>query len=282
MHAYSDPPPRAVARTATVLHHLRNRSGARVSLTAEEWAPPHEPSRFAFDLVRADVEPGAACCFAARFGSDLTLTLDWGNGAAAADVYQLRLPWNGGLPVWTPSGKGVVHGGLQELRGPAGTQPLPQWLLASDIFGQQGADALEGVVARDIPEALRNAGCFKQAELWESAPPAGCEAGPCTVFAVRALDDVLSPAAVSVPDAALFLDSGTDLGGSEKTADGGLLRYGASPTGLRVLLSGPDRRPRLEAELQASARLPVRTRERHRIVYALPEVRPAENHVGGF
>ena len=172
---------------------------------------------------------------------------------------------------------------IRELLG-SGQQSLPQWQLATDILGPHpdGADALKSSVAKDVPAALRLAGCSKQAELWEASPPAGCETGACTVFAAAAADAQLPPAAVSVPYVAIFLDGGRDLRGSEKTADGGTLRYLASSKGsvLRISVLGPEGRVRLEAELQQEARVPLRTRERHRIVYALSDTRlPVAGHI---
>jgi hypothetical protein len=276
MHAYSEPPPRAVARTATVLHQVRNRTQKRVSLSAEEWTPV-SGSAFSLDALRADVEPGASCCFASAVGSELTLTASWGSEPHERRAYQLRLPRGGGLPSWFPVDRGVKHSGLRELRGAPPT--LPQWLLATDIVSLSDSpdseDALSSL-AEDIPDALRRAGCASQALLWEIDPPGGCQSGPCTVFGIpdnTPIPSHVTLSALSVPDVALFFDPGAHLEGVETTSDRGTLRYASHEGLLRIAASTSKKVHLLNAEI--TRRLPVRTRERQRVVYALSNVRLA-------
>jgi len=272
MHAYSDPPPRSVARAATLLHHVRNRSSARVALTAEVWTPGGG-SAFCLDTARADVEPGGGCCFASSVGSDLTLSLVW-SGDDEVQTHQLRLPLGGGLPTWVPRGSGVQHGGLTELRlGPS----LPQWLLTTEIQGPSPPGRARPDALRDlspcIPDALRRAGCHTQALIWEMDPPPGCASGPCTVFGIPDGTGEAPPAVIAVPDVALFFDGSSELEGVEGTADGGKLRYSLREGVLRIDASSPLRLERLSAEVRGALRTPFRTRERQRIVYALPAPR---------
>jgi hypothetical protein len=269
MHAYSEPPPRSVARTATVLHQVRNRTQKRLFLSAEEWTPV-SGSAFSLDALRADVEPGACCCFASAVGSELTLTASWGSEGHERRAYQLRLPRSGGLPSWFPADRGVKHSGLRELQG----APLPQWLLATDIvsLSDDSEDALSSL-AEDIPDALRRAGCASQALLWEIDPPEGCQSGPCTVFGIPDGTSIPSPlSALCVPDVALFFDLGAHLEGVETTSDRGTLRYASHEGLLRIVALTSNKVRLLDAEIDGIQRLPVRTRERQRVVYALSRV----------
>lgn len=232
------------------------------------------------DTLRADLEPGAGCCFASTTGSDLTLTAQWGgeggdNGSKQTTYYQLKTPAGGGLPEWFPTGSGAKHGGLKEIR--LGGPIMPQWLLLTELSPAPppAADAL-AMLPRDIPEALRLAGCSAQAILWEFEPPARCETGPCTVFGIPdgaavAATTTSSVGALAVPDSALFFDNGgLHLKGTEATSDGGAIHYASRGDGLlRVLVSSPTNATLLEAELRGHSRLPIRTRERQRIVYLL-------------
>lgn len=264
MHAYSAPAPRAVAREATVLHHLRNRSQGCLRLTAQEWTPGTQ-ARFALDSFTAELEPGMSCCFASCFGSELVLNLLW-RGQEEPQIYQLRLPPGGGLPLWSPQGAGLIHHGIVELHGPG----LPQWILLTDITGQflERATSMRQLPA-DIPEALRKAGCHSQALQWERDPPQGCESGPCTVFGVP--DGLNLPscllADLVVLDVTLFFHGRQELQGSESTASGGSLRYSVRDGVLQIIARSKDGKLVLAATGDGNALL--RTRDRHRVVYAL-------------
>jgi hypothetical protein len=256
MHAYDAPGPRSVARTATVLHVLRNSSGAALSLDVEEWRP--SPGSAALDSLHADLEMNASCTFAACAGAELVLSLE---GAR----HQLRAP-GAGLPlVWFP-GFGLRTLGLKELGGIKG---LPQWILETEIQDpNSGSDALSSSVDLDIPSALRRAGALEQALSWEKQAPVSDE-GPCTVFAVADLFfDPLSPGLLALPGVSLFFD-GQQLSGTESTAlAGGLCHYAVSSGhSLRVSLRGPLGE-KYNGVADSRSR-PLRTQDRHRIVHVL-------------
>lgn len=261
MHAYSELPPRAVAKTATVLHHICNRFSEGVSLKAEQWTLCDSNLKFSLDTIQADLAPGCSCCFACSIGSDLTLKLEW-DGGSSSSVHQLRLPSGGGLPVWEPINDKVRHTGLREL--PRGSV-LPQWILSTELLGPTTCDVLSGMPS--VPETLMQAGCTQHASEWRKCAP--CEVGrPCTVFACRDIDHLLSVASFTVPDVAIFLHN-NDVAGQEVTADGGSLQYSGIGNSLKLIFRASDGRRLLSADLVGQQRLPIRTKERQRVVYIL-------------
>jgi hypothetical protein len=252
MHAYQAPGPRAVARTATVLHVIKNTSGRALSIDVDEWHPSHGIA--SLDSLRADLDIGGSCTFAACAGADLVMNL----GGAR---HQLKAP-GGGVPlVWWP-GDGLRTAGLKELA----TKGLPQWLLETDITNpNSGQDALSRIEV-DIPSALRRAGASEQARMWEEATPIGCEEGPCTVFAVvDGAPALQNPSLLALPGVTLFFD-GLNHSGSEATSCGGLCRYAVAGNVLNV----SSRRDSIRVDgLADSRRQPLRTLDRHRVVHAL-------------
>ena len=253
MHAYEPPPPRSLARSATVLHALRNASPARVGLRVEEWRPGAGAA--ALDSLEADLRPGDTCTFVACAGADLVLTLHW-DGATAPCRHRFVPPGS-----WLP-GSGLRSAPLREV-----LERLPaQWTLGTELLGFAPADVLRGLGAT-LGDALRAAGFLEHAAAWEERHPED-DGAPCTVFAVADGSVALrAPAALEVPGHALFFDA-PGLQGAEPTAAGGHCRYRTEGLSVVVALRGGGLGLDLVGDLRQR---PLRTRNRHQLVHVLQD-----------